>query len=249
MHGKGLKERLLPALLVGAAFGLTFFFFSVLQSYAGNRGKFLFEIKDFIFPIILITCLAVILSSALVLLAGKVIGKWIAGGLLGFTTMGYVQATFLNRTHSLAGDDPSAFALEHSNRLVNAAIWAAAALVFIAALIFIKNTETLRTAAVILSAVLIGMQAAGTVTSLIRSERSGDKKEYYLTTEGMTEVSPEKNIIVIILDRFDTMYYDQAVKEDPEIFAPLTGFTYYNDNISTYSRTYPGAARTRCKSV
>ncbi len=242
MYRKSLKERWLTSLCIGAAFGLTFFFFSVLQSYAANQSKFLFALKDFILPVIGLTLLAVILPAAIILFTGPKLGKFAAAFFLGLTTMGYAQAAFLNRTHSLAGDDPSAFALERSNRLFNAAIWAAAALLFLAAVIFVKNRETLRTAAIILSAAVIGMQAAGTVTSFLKARNSGGDKEYYLTTEGMTEVSPEKNIIVIILDRFDTMYYDQAVKEDPEIFAPLTGFTYYNDNISTYSRTYPGAA-------
>ena len=241
MYRKSLKDRLPIALLIGAAFSLTFFCFSVLQSYAGNQAKFLFSLKDFIWPVIGLAFLAWLLASALILFTGPVIGKWIAGGILGITVMGYVQAAFLNTTHSLAGDDPSAYALEHSNRLVNAAIWAAAALLFIAALIFVKKKETLRTAAVILCAAVIGMQLAGTLTSLLKAG-GVPKKEYYLTTEGMTEVSAKKNIIVIILDRFDVMYYEEALEEDPDFFAGLTGFTYYSDNISTFSRTYPGAA-------
>lgn len=241
MYRKSLKERLPLACIIGAAFGLTFFFFSVVQSYAGNQGKFLFALKDFIVPVAVIAVLAVICASALILFAGPKLGKWIAGGILGATTMGYAQGAFLNTTHSLAGDDPSAFALEHSNRIFNAVIWAAAALLFLAALIFVKKTETLRTAAIVLSVALIGMQLAGTVTSLIKAGQA-PQKEYYLTTDAMTEVSPEKNIIVIILDRFDVMYYEEAVAKDPDFFKPLTGFTYYSDNISTYSRTYPGAA-------
>lgn len=245
MDKRSLKERLPLSALIGAAFGLTFFFFGVLQSYAGNAEKFLFGIKDFIVPIGLLTLTASVLSAALILFSGPKLGKWIAGAVLGVTSMGFAQAAFLNRTHALAGDDPSAFALEHSNRVLNAAIWAAAALVFLAALILVRNTERLRTAAVILALALIGMQAVGTVTDLIRTGRL-PQKEYYLTTEGMTEVSPEKNIIVIVLDRFDVMYYDEAVTEDAELFAPLTGFTFYRDNISRYSRTYPGAATMIC---
>ena len=29
----------------------------------------------------------------------------------------------------------------------------------------------------------------------------------------------------------------EALEEDPDFFAGLTGFTYYSDNISTFSRT------------
>ena len=62
----------------------------------------------------------------------------------------------------------------------------------------------------------------------------------YLTTKGLCEVSSGKNIIIFLIDRFDVSYYQDVINETPEFFDKLDGFTYFNDNISLYSRTYPG---------
>lgn len=64
----------------------------------------------------------------------------------------------------------------------------------------------------------------------------------YLTTAGLNTVAPGKNIVIFVLDRFDTNYYDDLIKKDPDMFDFLTGFTAYPDNISLYSRTYPAVA-------
>lgn len=66
----------------------------------------------------------------------------------------------------------------------------------------------------------------------------GDVSSAYLTSNGLDQVS-KKNIIIFIIDRFDVKYYNRLIKKDPEIMDFLDGFTYFSDNISLYSRTYP----------
>jgi hypothetical protein len=61
-----------------------------------------------------------------------------------------------------------------------------------------------------------------------------------LTYQNLNTVSGNKNIIWFVVDRFDVSYYeDYALKDCPEIFEHLDGFTYYNNAVSRYSRTYP----------
>ncbi|MBQ3792466.1 MAG: hypothetical protein II797_05130, partial [Clostridia bacterium] len=69
---------------------------------------------------------------------------------------------------------------------------------------------------------------------------ASDAKEGYLTYSGINEVSSGKNIIIFLVDRFDVTYYSDLVKYDSNFFSPLTGFTYFKDNVSLYSRTFPG---------
>lgn len=66
--------------------------------------------------------------------------------------------------------------------------------------------------------------------------------EMYLTTAGLNTVAPGKNIVIFVLDRFDTNYYDELLEQYPDMFDFLTGFTAYPDNVSLYSRTYPAIA-------
>jgi len=67
-----------------------------------------------------------------------------------------------------------------------------------------------------------------------------DLSKSYLTVDGLCDVSSGKNVVVFVLDRFDVSYYEDLINYDPNFFDRLDGFTYFGDNISTYSRTYPG---------
>ena len=65
--------------------------------------------------------------------------------------------------------------------------------------------------------------------------------EYTLTFENLNVLGSQNNVVVFIIDRFDWEYYDRARREAPEIFYNLDngGFTYFNDSMSLYPRTFP----------
>ena len=111
MVKKSLKERLPLACIIGAAFGLTFFFFSVLQSYAGNYGKFLFTLKDFIAPVAVIAVFASVFAAALILFTGPKLGKWIAGARAYFL-QNFVDSEYVpdHRLHGYSREELQEFA-------------------------------------------------------------------------------------------------------------------------------------------
>ena len=63
-----------------------------------------------------------------------------------------------------------------------------------------------------------------------------------LSTEGLCELSSNKNLIVFLVDRFDSRYVELALKSTPDVFNSLDGFTYFDDCISLYGRTFPSVA-------
>ena len=73
-------------------------------------------------------------------------------------------------------------------------------------------------------------------------EKPEENIKQYLTEAGINKVSKGKNIVVFVVDRFDISFYQEMKGKDPKFFDKLTGFTYFKDNISLYSRTYPGLA-------
>lgn len=66
-----------------------------------------------------------------------------------------------------------------------------------------------------------------------------DDKNAYLTVKGLDKVSKGKNVVVFIIDRFDVSFFQDITKKEPDYFDKLDGFTYFSDNISLYSRTWP----------
>lgn len=80
---------------------------------------------------------------------------------------------------------------------------------------------------------------AETTAPTTSSSGTGDSSKIYLTKAGLDQVSTGKNIVIFIVDRFDVSYYNDLIKKTPDFFDDLDGFTYFSDNISLYSRTWP----------
>ncbi len=252
------KSWLGLALLIGATCALTFCFFSVTEVFAGNRAELLFNFRDFAPWILLAALGGAVVIALLIWLPGKKIGRFIAAFFVWLTVMGYVQSTFLNGAAGLAGDDKEAFETG-TPAVINLVIWIAVLAGIIFAVLKLK-AETLKTAALILMVMLLGMQTVGFVTNLPRitldrfagaADENGDNMAEdgdallaasYLTEEGEMDTASKSNIYVIILDRLDVSFIDSILEKNEDFFAPMTGFTYYRDNISLYSRTFPGAA-------
>ncbi|MBO4421820.1 MAG: hypothetical protein J5879_00150 [Clostridia bacterium] len=70
-------------------------------------------------------------------------------------------------------------------------------------------------------------------------EDDEDYSKAYLTKKGLDQVSERKNIVIFLIDRFDVSYYNTIMEKDPSYFDDLDGFTYFGDNVSLYSRTWP----------
>lgn len=241
-------------LLIGAAFSLTFCFFSVTEVFAANRAELLFNFRDFLPWILIAAFCGTVIAAALIWIPGKKIGRFIAAFFVWLTVMGYVQSTFLNGSAGLAGDDREAFELG-APAVINLVIWIAALTAVVALSLRLKE-ETLRTVVTVAMIAVIGMQAAGFFTNLpkltkdrfdMTAEEGAEADDMlvaasYLSTDGMMETASKNNVYVLILDRLDVYYVNNILKQDPDFFEPLTGFTYYGDNLSLYSRTFPGAA-------
>ena len=69
-----------------------------------------------------------------------------------------------------------------------------------------------------------------------------DGTERILSSDKITELSTNKNLIIFVVDRFDTRYVELALKKTPDVFNSLEGFTFFDDCISLYGRTFPSIA-------
>lgn len=87
-----------------------------------------------------------------------------------------------------------------------------------------------------------GTDADTAAETSAEAETDAEPEMLYLTTAGLCDVAPGKNIVIFLIDRFDVSYYHDLLEFDADFFAPLTGFTCFPDNVSTFSRTYPAVA-------
>lgn len=244
--------KVLTSALASAVLPLMIAVLGPYEIFVNNKEEFLFVAGDFLPLSLLIFAAAFLLFFAvLLLLRGKAF--LVALSLLTWlSVMSFLQGSFLNfGMDSLTSDGldvaPSLWLLA-----LNAAIWLAVGVGIVTAALKMKDKQLFRTLSVIALATVIGVQGINLVSSAFVSAANAEEEtsantedergNAILTDEGMFEVSEKGNVIVIVLDRFDVFYYDELVKKDADFFAPLDGFTYYDNNISLYSRTYPSIA-------
>jgi len=87
---------------------------------------------------------------------------------------------------------------------------------------------------------LVVMQAAGFVSTLLTTNLSASELETLLMADGQFELSDKHNTVVFLLDTADADIVEKALAQYPELPELLSGFTYYPDATSAYSRTFPG---------
>ena len=241
------REKLTPVILVSLAISLTVFLFGPFDIYGANASQFGFSLTDFLGWSILYAIIAAgIICAVLLPLRGKVFDVvfalffWLALMLM-------VQGNYLNfGISSLAGDGVDGGGISTGALILNCIIWLLVGAACVAAMLLThqKHKELIRTVCTIAMVTVIGMQgltfALTSLTGDVWAKKVPDDRMELLTYENLNAVGEEHNVVWFIIDRFDVDYYENyALKECPEIFYNLDGFTYYDNMVSLYTRTFP----------
>lgn len=78
---------------------------------------------------------------------------------------------------------------------------------------------------------IIAIQAVTLAVLFFTVGKEGfEKSGYYLTNEGLYEVSSKENILIFVLDAFDDDYFQELLEEEPEKYKEVfSGFTHFNN--------------------
>lgn len=229
------KGRLLNALPVSFALAYTFFLFQPLEVYLKNSGFLVFKIGD-LTPSLIWLSIAVFvgLGALLTLVRGKIHNALVSLS-VGILVCGYLQTNLLNIDHGTL-DGAEVVWRDYSARAVlNLLLWVVICLLpFLVHYLFPKVWKySIRT----IAGLLVLVQTVALVYLIFTTD--SPVKEGYLVREGIYDVSDDNNVIVFLLDRFDKRYADRQIAEDPTVEQRLAGFTYYENFVGSYSRTYP----------
>ena len=261
-NGFSLKERALLSALVSFALVYTLLFQGAFEIFATNKEELGFRLADFFLPLLLIVIgSALVIGAAVTFARGRVYDILFAV-LFWLVIASYLQGNFLNfDLNSLAGDDVGIVA-KPWQIVLGIAVWVLLCAGCICAVLLVKKRDWIKTGAVFVLSILLVMQIGSAVVTGIRyqvfgyqpadSEETTDAAasnasekepaEALLSDKNLYKIGKKSNIYVFILDRFDVSYYQDIVRKDPDFFDDLDGFTYYRDNVSLYSRTYPAIA-------
>lgn len=230
-------DRLWPALLVGAAIAMTWVLFGPLNLIVRNSASLPFSYRDILLPCVLGSLLCTAAAGlGLGLLRGKVYDLFLSLA-AGFLLASYLQGTYLNL--NLGTLNGAAVRWEHhaAHALLNTAVWCV--LVPLPRLLYAWSKRVWKGFVVFLPVLLIGMQGVALVETLTAPSPAIVRRDEYLSTAGIYEVSSKDNILVFLLDQLDTVFIDEVMTKSPGFFDALDGFTYYSNNLSMYDTTFP----------
>ena len=237
---RSLRQRLKLSSLVTFSFVFTFILFGILDLYISNRQLFPFYLKDILLPVLLITLIAfLLLEGSISLLKGRLFDI-VLSLLFGVLLAGYMQGSFLNLELGQLTGDAIQWNRYTKHAVINLAVWIVVMILPLVLRYFSRNIW--KTMLSFLSVLLIGMQSVGLISTISSSKILTDKQSFkYLSSKGLYELSPDDNVIILLLDRLDQKYIDDMMAKDPTFYDKLDGFTQFTNYTSYYCRTYPAA--------
>lgn len=231
-----MRERIKEALVVNVFFVITIMIFGPYEIYIANCNDFMFTFLDFWWiPVVSSILYLIVIIFVLSILPKKIAVIYNYAVFL-FTLCCYIQTMFLNgKMEVLTGGNIDFSA---KLKLFNISIWG----IICVAFIFFKlyRSKTCDKCMKYISGAIILMQMVALVSLLFSTDVLSQKKEGYLTTENMFDLSlEESNVVVFILDTFDGTFMDDILEEEPSYLDKFQDFTYYVNATGTHSRTYP----------
>lgn len=220
--------------------GFTICIFAPYELYSLNEDELWFMLSDFWFiPLICgIVFWAAAIALAMILKEKRL--RIYQGVLFGLAFCAYFQGNFLNlKLRAQAGEN-----IEWGNytvrMIVDLVIW-----ILVTAVFVILRYRNVRYSEIIVTAVSLFLTvtqfAALVVLLLPHIGRSEVSEHWYIagypSDKDVMALSPENNVIVFVLDRYDEEYFVELIAEEPEFKDRLDGFTYYSNMVGEYSAT------------
>ncbi len=242
--GEITKGKLLRSLLTGFAVPFFLFICAPFSVYFSNFEELEFRLEDFIPPLLLVSILGFVAIALALLLTKKRIHNLIFSLCAGLVIIAYVQTMITTLTFKGLPGDGNTAAASTITIIVNLVFWLIMLGLIAWLCVVFSKASLCRNAVCFLMCLVLIMQGVGMIPSvkpfLSKYLVAVKSNQTYLSTENILEVSEKDNIIVFVLDRFDNKYFQKLLDSDSPYIDSLDGFTYYEDNISKYPRTFPG---------
>ena len=202
-----------------------------MEVVAGSQSDFVFTPIDIAPPLVITTLIvAAVLAFVISLFRGNAffiaIGLTFAIGLCF-----YLQAMFLDTGLPIADGETVTWERYDKIAIATGILWLV--IMAVSCVAACRWSKIAGRAFVVLAAALMIVQGVG-VGSLVmktpmQGEGSGIAERLAPTKEGLFELADHNNVIVFVLDTYDTAFFQEALKQQPDLADELTGFTWFTN--------------------
>ena len=235
--------RMIPSsyIIVILFFSFTLFIFAPYEIYFTNIDNFKFSVYDIISFTVLFfvsSFVGLFFIYQILFMFLKNISQFLLIILFGVTFAFYFQGNYLRTDYGLLNGEQVNWSLYTKDGVISVIFW----IFILGGLIFIllkygfnKCDKTILTVSVCVVLVQIVTLTIVGVTS----DGFKVKREYVTTTEKEFSMSSSKNLVVMVLDTFDSRVFDEIVepKEGNYYKDVLKDFTYYRNTTGMYAYT------------
>lgn len=237
-YGRRLKIAFLPCFLLSFMICI----WGSMEVFVGNAANFRFSFLEAFVPLFALCLASSLLAALIIAIFRKFPFRLLLSLIFSVALIGYVQNVFLNLDLGLMEGEGVDWSLYAAHGHSNLIIWIVALLVLMTVLLLLK-IKVRRAVITYGSLVLLLIQGLtfGIVSAQHLTSDASRKHEtaYVLAGNEQYKVSPNNNVIVIMLDYFSNDYIDSMLKQFPNALDGLKDFTYYDNCDPTYIGTFP----------
>ena len=209
-----------------AALCFAVLFASPLVVVVTGSSSLSFSFSDVWAPLLLCTLVcAVILSAVLSAFRGKAF-ELVLALVVGVCVASMVQELALNGFLPAATGEYVNWFLYKKAICASILIWGA---IIAACILFARKRAVFMRLACPAICLVIALAQGVNLGIVVANAPATSSSDLVVTEEGLTTVSSKSNVIVFVLDMFDTQFMDDVVEQFPDSTSELTGFTWYHN--------------------
>jgi len=225
--------------LITASFLLPFMLFVVspLSFYFSNVNEVNFTLTDVFLPVLAILIVSSLIFFLLQILIVKIkfVYPVFSGLLLGFALCVWIQSQLMAWDFGPLDGRGVEWSRWSNHAAIECLVW----FLMIAVCIYIALFKKKMMSGLLSFCLVIGIGSC--VLSYINSPAKNSERTGGSSTQwnNVFHFHPQNNVIVILLDTFQSDYFELISKEHPDEVNFLEGFTFYRNTISQYPTTCP----------
>ncbi len=227
-----MKERLLLFIAVSVALIQILIFFPVVI-WLSNQFNFSVPLTESVFIYLYILATIFFCSGLLAMVIPGILRQFLLPLFVLLNVLIFIQQNILVWDYGILQGDGIDFSNHTNSQWVDLSVWLAA----LTALIFFRKKIVKHT-----SVLLMFSTTASTLVFLLALtsiDHEATLNPYSITENNKFKFSKDKNVMLFILDGFQSDLFWHIIDQEPELTNLLPGFTFYPDTTAVFSKTYP----------
>jgi len=229
-----MKYSKITLLFIAGLFPFMTLIVSGLSIYLINRNEIIFTLADILFPLVG-SFLLISIILYFILIGIKGFSRWpdiLSGILAGLSAAIWIQSQLLVWNFGQFNGQVILWEKWKTSMFVDGAVWIV--IIGIALMVFVKGKQKFKKHIVTVFYIL-GLISV--LISFINSPPKFERKIREIDYNSIFDFNPDKNVLVIILDEFQSDYFQLIANNYPREISELDGFTFYRNTMSLFPTT------------